>query len=128
MGKCYVDRDGCATVACHAGWYAYAAARAPAWEPLPDGRGTERLLRPGTAEPDWAGWSDGAYRMARDLGFRNSGALVVFAGGHPRWWGNDDGGLMFAPDPHGSLAPGDGPLTLGQIAEHWRGVAARTPQ
>ena len=39
---------------------------------------------------------------------------------------------MFSPDPHGSLAfgvaPGDGPLTLGQIAAHWRGVAARTPQ
>ena len=77
--------------------------------------------------------------MAEAVGFASPTDLVLFAKTHPAWWGNEHGGKLFAHD--GQVAFGFPPCDvaahqraaaeqchLADIARHWRGVAARTPE
>ena len=131
MGEAEViQNDECGTIACHAGWYEYAAACIGGGIMAP----TEDNCFYYDSEPVYVHRKDGskihyengAGRMARDLGFAQRGGLAAFAYEHPEWWGNAHGDAMFGNrNAFGVTAPGR--ITLDDIAQHWRGVAERTP-
>lgn len=98
----------CGTTHCHGGWYAVAACD------------TTR---------NYVDYMHGADKMARDLGFRNSGDLERWADTTRDIWGNESGYDMF--DAYGEMAFYDktcrpkGAKKLSDIIDHWRGVKKR---
>lgn len=94
-----VHLEGCGTPMCHAGYYAI-------MNSMDD-------------------YEDGANKMAKDLGFKNSRDLLTWALDNPEIWGNKNGNGMFsAPISFGI----DTPTAIGDlqvIIDHWKGVQSR---
>ena len=114
---------GCKTVACHGGWYEtiYQMKRADAARP------SDLEVRGGKlCEHDskrTIHFSDGAMRMAKDLGFEDMASLAWWAKQNPELWGNDEGEHMFfAPAAFGQREIAFG---MDVLASHWHGVADR---
>ena len=101
MGAETIRREGCGTVACHAGHYAAAYITDPRealgararWRA--DGLGSlnDTLFDARRGEP--FSFECGIRLMMRDLGFHSPLDLTVWADSHPEIWGNAFGGLMF---------------------------------
>ena len=77
--------------------------------------------------PRWqyAEWSAGATRMARDLGFDDEAALLHWADSHPALWGNLYGKHMFSGECAFGLPPPGRRLGVEDLAAHWHAVADR---
>ena len=117
----------CRTVACHAGWYAYARTTETRWEnPV---NGEERLI---DAEGNPVTFSDGMDLLAIDAGFEFAegepgDALAEWAHRNPDQWGNPFGREMFG-SVNAFLKPGFVSIPLPDlrlIADHWQGVYKR---
>lgn len=97
-------KNGCGTVACHAGWAGIAlGVRSSAYQ-----IGAKTLSR--VLNPWWVGASD----------------FPLWAFENPKLWGNTNGGAMFHAIGHfafGFDKPGQ--CTLADIANHYREVAVR---
>lgn len=113
-GDCPVDMDftginfdhPCGSPACHGGWYALA------------------VLGPVDRFGVPTDYSDGAYQMAKHLGFEGRTQLELWAKYHPEKWGSNGGHLMFQ-----SWIAFNVPIShLSQIIDHWKGVQSRLPE
>ena len=127
-----VHRDGCRTLACHAGWYAlgrFMDHPAILWRHdetfhADPGETMMALRQDGTVSHFMH--YEGAHMLARDLGFMNAPALKGWAARHPEIWGNRYGGRMF--DYDGALAfgkPPFAPVMASEIVARWLAVAER---
>lgn len=127
-----VHRDGCRTLACHAGWYAlgrFMDHPAILWRHdgtfHTDPGETMMALRQDGTVTHFLHY-EGAHMLARDLGFMNAPALKGWVDRHPEIWGGRYGRRMF--DYDGALAFGKPPLApvmVSEIVARWRAVADR---
>lgn len=93
----------CGSVHCHGGWYA--------------------VMRCSTDEN--LDYTDGADKMATDLGFDEYVDLKYWADQCPEIWGNYEGDQMFSSVYAFESDTRDGAYTLKHIADHWSEVADR---
>ena len=117
---------GCKTVACHGGWYetVHQMRRADVADPTQLGRRGDKLREHGSSTT--IHFSDGAMRMASDLGFESMAELAEWAGENPALWGNGHGAEMFfAPFAFGQH---NNRFGMDVLASHWHGVADRLAQ
>jgi len=103
---CPDEKHECGTVHCVGGWY-------KAYDYLVD------KIKPPTG--DYVGFSGGATKMAKDLGF-NWGELESWAKGNPDIWGNRRGEYLFS-----SEGAYDGAKNLAEVVEWFKGVQSRLP-
>lgn len=109
MSEVEVDFDHpCGTPQCHGGWYALVTCNRR------DEHGA------------FSDYSDGARRMAIDLGFKNENYLEVWADDNPEIWGNNGGLFMFQSNAAFKY-PGR-VESLDEIIDHWKGVQSRLPE
>jgi hypothetical protein len=93
----------CGTVHCVAGWYAVATL---------DPANTSKRIS----------FTDGADRMAQDLGLSDRDALEIWARDNANIWGNEKGYYMFS-----SSGAYDYAQTLAEVVAHLKGVRDRSP-
>ena len=127
-----IHRQGCRTIACHAGWYTLARfIHHPSviWlnEPCFGDQPGETMMALGQCgNMRQLSHDHGAHVLARDLGFITAAALKEWAERHPDIWGNPHGGHMFSV--HGAMSFGKGPhdgILLTHIINWWLTVADR---
>lgn len=94
-------RHVCGTVHCIGGWYALAT------------------LRPFVSH---IAYTDGAHKMAEDLGFKDALDLKQWARHNPAIWGNRDGDGMFCV-----TAAYNGATNLPEAIQHLESVMNRLP-
>ena len=109
----------CGTPMCHAGWYLISvkAGAMREWE------------RDNASRWDFPSYIDGAWALAKDLGFVSRHQVANYYDQRPELWGNYEGIEMFS----GELAfftddepYYEGKLTLSVIRNWWAGVHNRT--
>lgn len=112
MSKSAVEIHACGTTMCHGGWYQ--------WLTL-----TSRM----TPRSYTGNYTDGANKIAKDLGFADRYQLEGWADFNPKIWGNFYGGEMFSETEAFGVAFDRNKyrtfISLELIGKHWLKVAAK---